>query len=53
MGHTLAGPEQIRLPDLARTLLDADNDDRQTVTVPLPLLAVRDGMLLAPEGAEL
>lgn len=51
--RTVAGPEQIRLPELTRALLEARGDGRQIVTVSPSLPAFGDGTLLAPAEAEL
>lgn len=51
--RTLAGPEQIRLPELTRAMLEDRGDGRQVVTVPASLPAFGDGTLLAPAEAEL
>ncbi|WP_144792945.1 SDR family oxidoreductase [Kocuria palustris] len=51
--RTVAGPEQVRLPELTRALLEARGDGRQVVTVPASLPAFGDGTLLAPGEAEL
>lgn len=49
----VAGPEQIRLPDLTRALLAARNDQRPVIATTPSLPALADGVLLAPAGAEL
>ncbi|WP_307849553.1 SDR family oxidoreductase [Qaidamihabitans albus] len=49
----LAGPEQIRLPTLTRRLLSVRQDDRPVRIVPPGLPALSDGVLLAPESAEI
>lgn len=49
----VAGPDQIRLPDLTRALLHATGDARPVVaTVPTPAM-LAEGVLLAPAEAEL
>lgn len=48
----IAGPEQIRLPDLTRKVLAAKGDGRPVKVVPPVLPAFGDGSLVAPEGAE-
>lgn len=50
--RVIAGPEQIRLPDLTRKVLSAKGDGRPVKVVPPALPAFGDGSLVAPEGAE-
>ncbi|TRV78503.1 NAD-dependent epimerase/dehydratase family protein [Streptomyces sp. 130] len=49
----VAGAEQVRLPDLARALLEATGDARPVTAAPPSLPALAEGVLLAPPGAEL
>ncbi|MCY1683854.1 hypothetical protein [Kocuria sp. SL71] len=49
----VAGPEQARLPELTRGLLEARGDERRVVTIPPSLPAFGDGTLLALSDAEL
>ncbi|NDO79166.1 NAD(P)H-binding protein [Kocuria indica] len=49
----VAGPDQIRLPDLTRALLTSRNDQRPVIATAPSLPALADGVLLAPTGAEL
>lgn len=49
----VAGPEQIRLPNLTRALLDATGDARPVTATAPSMPVLREGLLLAPAGAEL
>lgn len=51
--RTIAGPEPIRLPDLARLVLDSRGDSREVKATRPPLASLSDGSLLAPADAEL
>lgn len=49
----VAGPSSMRLPDLTTMYLEAIGDSRKVVPVPAALPELAEGILLAPEGAEL
>lgn len=49
----IAGPEQVRLPDLARAVLESTGDTRPVIATPPTLPALAEGVLLAPDEAEL
>lgn len=49
----VAGPSSMRLPDLTTLYLEAIGDSRKVVPVPAALPELAEGILLAPEGAEL
>lgn len=49
----IAGPEQVRLPDLARAVLESTGDTRPVIATPPSLPALAEGVLLAPDEAEL
>lgn len=49
----IAGPEQVRLPDLARALLAATGDQRPVLAVQPSFPALAQGVLLAQREAEL
>lgn len=49
----VAGPGPVRLPDLTALYLDAIGDSRRVVPVPAALPELAEGILHAPEGAEL
>ena len=49
----VSGPEQVRLPDLARCVLQARGDTRPVIATTPSLPALAHGVLLAPQGAEL
>lgn len=51
--RAVAGPEQIRLPELTRRLLAAPGDEREVTVVDAVLPYYSDGSLLVPEDAEL
>src|SRR5699024_8552399 len=51
--RTIAGPEPIRLPDLARLLLDTRGDSREVKATRPPMAPLSDGSSLAPGDAEL
>lgn len=49
----IAGPEQIRLPELTQTYLHAIGDRREVSVVDPALDALAEGVLRAPKNAEL
>ncbi|MFC4002654.1 SDR family oxidoreductase [Prauserella oleivorans] len=49
----IAGPSKIRLPELTRALLEATGDPRPVVVTEPSLPALAEGVLLAPDDAEL
>lgn len=49
----IAGPEQVRIPDLTRSLLASTGDPRPVTATPPSLAALAEGVLLAPHQAEL
>lgn len=49
----VAGPSPVRLPALTALYLDAIGDSRRVVPVPAALPELAEGILLAPEAAEL
>lgn len=51
--RAVAGPEQIRLPELTRRLLVARGDEREVTVVDAALPTFSDGSLLAPDDAQL
>jgi uncharacterized protein YbjT (DUF2867 family) len=49
--RTITGPEVVRLPELTTKLLRRQGDNRAVRVAPVPLAALADGALLAPDGA--
>lgn len=51
--YDVAGPEQIRLPELTERLLRARGDERPVRSEEPPIAQLATGVLLAPKGAEI